>query len=321
MSGHRSVRAALALQLHVWNAPSRTTSPPVSASFNLDRSQAASKSKPDLCRCWSNALSFEPPPGYPEDHPISQQRARELIAGDLGDVYRDMLRMSCSPIYWHSAADGGGRKMDSCGTLTYAKIGSRTFGLTAAHVVEGYQRARESKQCILQIGNAAYDLDLVAIDDGEDLAVLNIPGSLAQAVGKAISYFELMDRTQVPQEGRGIMLAGFPGEDWSEFAPQNICWGLFTAVGIARRVNATQITWVPDHERNVPARGIPSLPQNKNLGGISGGPLIAWFEKRDSGLSYPVLVGIIVQADATLENVIARRLDTAAASRVLSRLF
>lgn len=35
-----------------------------------------------------------------DEHPISLNKAKELLAGDLGDVYRRILADSCVPIYW-----------------------------------------------------------------------------------------------------------------------------------------------------------------------------------------------------------------------------
>lgn len=269
-------------------------------------------------RAGVRSLSFDTSLEYPKDHPISAERARELIAGDLGNVFRDMLRATCAPLYWHSHNRESGRRIEHNGTVTFGKIGERTFGITAAHVLEAFRQAQETGECILQIGNALYPLDVIASDPAEDVALINISSDVLRAVGKPITHMEILDWTQVPQEGRGIMLAGFPGNDLATIAPHVPVWGLFTAVGVSRRVNATQITWVPNHEDNIPARGIPNLIPHRDLGGISGGPLIAWFER--CALSYPVLAGIIVEADSILENVIARRLDTVAAKRLFAQL-
>jgi hypothetical protein len=51
-----------------------------------------------------------------------------------------------------------------------------------------------------------------------------------------------------------------------------------------------------------------SLATNDRLGGISGGPLIGWFETPDH-LAHYVLAGVISEAHQELENVVARRAD------------
>lgn len=49
------------------------------------------------------------------------------------------------------------------------------------------------------------------------------------------------------------------------------------------------------------------LTRKKNLGGLSGGPLIAWFERPKTYLSYFSLAGVIKEASAELEYVVASR--------------
>ena len=254
----------------------------------------------------------------PEGHPISEELAKRLLAGDLGDVFRRILCESSAPIYWHSAWANGSRKIHSNGTVSFAKIGGSQFGITAAHVIRGYMTDAAAGQCILQIGNAAYDLDIIAMDEAADIALLNITKLSAENLGRNICPIEVISAMQIPQEGRGIMLSGYPGEDWSYVGPREVCWGLVTALGTARTINHDQISWKPDREQNIVVNGIATLPENKDLGGISGGPLIAWFER--SGISYPVLAGIVSEAHAAFDYVIARRLDTPLVKTMLTRV-
>ena len=69
------------------------------------------------------------------------------------------------------------------------------------------------------------------------------------------------------------MLAGYPGAE-RILGNRSIDWGLFTCLGIARTVTTDQITWAAEREYEMPIQGIPSLPRNADLGGISGGPLL-----------------------------------------------
>ena len=264
-------------------------------------------------------MSFDDKWDYPADHPIKPEQAKLLIAGDLGAQYRDILAQLCSPIYWHDGQPQNGSGIQSNGTVTYARIGDQIVGITAAHVVRGFEKAQDTGLCILQIGNAAYDLDIIAIDDDLDLAVLRLPTATIAGLGKPILPLSLCRPGDVVQEQRGIMLAGFPGEDRLEETGQPVGWGLFVAIGIARRVNEAQITWSPDYENNIPAKGIPDLPRNKNFGGISGGPLVGLFEKAGGSLLYFSLAGIVVQANSDLDVVVARRLDTPKATALMRR--
>jgi hypothetical protein len=99
------------------------------------------------------------------------------------------------------------------------------------------------------------------------------------------------------------MLAGYPGRDRLQAGPFEVGWGIFRAIGIARRVTNIQITWRVERDW-----GSGDLPANYPLGGISGGPLIGTFETPNY-LSQHVLCGIITQAHSELENVVAIRAD------------
>lgn len=264
-------------------------------------------------------MSFDSNWDYPADYPIKPEQAKALIAGDLGAQYRDILAQLCSPIYWHDGQMRNAPRILSNGTLTYARIGDQIVGITAAHVVRGFEQAKDNGPCILQIGNAAYDLDIISIDDVLDLAVLRLPPATITSLGKPIIPLSLCRPGDVVQEQRGIMLAGFPGEDRLEGAGQPIGWGLFVAIGIARRANEAQITWSPDYDNHIPVEGIPDLPRNKNFGGISGGPLVGLFERSGGSLQYFSLAGIVVQANSNLDVVVARRLDTPRATALMQR--
>lgn len=250
-------------------------------------------------------MSFNDEWSYPKDHPLSADEAKRLIGGELGWQLRRMIAASCSPLYWHGADENGRSRILHNGTVTYIRGDDGIIGVTACHVIDEY--LARGAGCPLQIGDAAYDLDLIDRNDDLDLASIAIPEAVIRSVGKDVMTISLPRPGDVPQEGRGIMLGGFPGLERREAEQMQVGWGLFTAIGIVRRLNERQITWVPDHENHMPVDGIPDLPPNRELGGISGGPVIAWFEKAGGLLSYCSLAGIIVQANSDLELVVARR--------------
>jgi hypothetical protein len=235
------------------------------------------------------------------------ERAKALLASDLGDVYRDILRAACAPIYWYDRATQGTGILDG-GTLTLAKMPNRIIGITAAHVVREYESAKARSTVQLQIMNAVVnDLEIIAISDRFDLATIVLSPTLLESLGKETAPLSAWP-PEVPQEGKGIMLAGFPAGDLIESPAREINFGLFTVLGVARRVTDEQVTWVLEEEHVLPVPHIPAPPENYSLGGISGGPLVGWFETR-SGIAYPKLCAIISQAHAGLNNVVAKRAD------------
>jgi hypothetical protein len=56
----------------------------------------------------------------PEGHPISVEKAKELMAGPLADVYREILKKSCAPIFWYRP-DRTDRSILHNGTVTFAQ--------------------------------------------------------------------------------------------------------------------------------------------------------------------------------------------------------
>lgn len=245
----------------------------------------------------------------PEGHPISIEKAKELIAGDLGDVYRRILRDCCVPIYWFRLNKDNPTILHN-GTVTLLKTPKKLLGVTAAHVLRGYENDRQNQKVRLQLMSEVVD-DLlervIAISDTLDIATLDFDESLIKKIGKEVSPLNSWP-PQPPHEGKGIMLAGYPGIDRLTIRKLEANFGLFTAIGVARVVSDEQIAWAVDREFFVNSQKVKPLPPNYDLGGISGGPLISWFETPNY-ISYYKLSGIISQANKTLENVVAKRAD------------
>jgi hypothetical protein len=244
------------------------------------------------------ADDWKPPAG----HPLTIVQAKALLAGDLGHAYRSILSSCCAPIFWYRATEAGAPILHN-GTLTLVSTPKRLLGITAAHVVLQYQADHAASPVRLQVMNALLDApEIIAISKQFDLATMVISDKTLRQIGKDIVPLSTWP-PRLPQEGRGIMLTGYPGVERLQPKPLEVNWGLFTALGIARRVIGPQITWVVEHDQ-----GTGDLPANHNLGGISGGPLIGWFEAA-SHLTQYVLCGIISEAQQQLENVVAIRAD------------
>lgn len=252
----------------------------------------------------------------PEGHPISIEKAKELIAGDLGDVYRRILRDCCVPIYWFRLNKDNPTILHN-GTVTLLKTPKKLLGVTAAHVLRGYENDRQNQKVRLQLMNEVADdlLERAIISDRLDIATFDLDERLVGEMGKS----PLNWPPQPPQEGKGIMLAGYPGVDRLELRKLEASFGLFTAIGVARVVSGEQITWAVEREFFINNQKVRPLPPNYDLGGISGGPLISWFENANY-ISYYRLSGIISQANKTLENIVTKRADCIKDDGTLRRL-
>jgi len=245
----------------------------------------------------------------PEGHPISIDKAKELLAGNLGNFYRKILMECCVPIFWFRLNKERPTILHN-GTVTLLKTPKKLLGVTAAHVLRGYEKDREEQKVRLQLANEIVDdilTRVIAISDHFDIATFDFNEELIRNIGKKIGPLSSWP-AQPPKEGRGIMLAGFPSFDRLEPGKLEADFGLFTAIGVARVVSDEQIIWAVEREYFLNNQKAITLPPNRDLGGISGGPLISWFETPNY-VSYYKLSGIISEANATLENVIAKRAE------------
>jgi hypothetical protein len=245
----------------------------------------------------------------PEGHPISLENAKRLLAGDLGTVLRKILMDYCVPSFWFQHSKDNPTILHN-GTVTLVQTPKKLLGITAAHILREYEKDRNEQKIRFQLGDCIVDDILermIAISDRFDIATFEFDRELKANIGKDTVPLELWP-PQPPQEGRGIMLAGFPGKSRLEHKKLEADFGLFTALGIARIINDRQITWAVDREYFLKTHKIKHLPPNYDLGGISGGPLISWFETSNY-ISYYKLSGIITEANATLETVITNRAE------------
>src|SRR5258708_26220457 len=111
---------------------------------------------------------------WPEGHPVSVERAKELMRGDFGRYHYDILARVCSPLYWHFPDEKGGRPIRANGTLSYVQSDGQVFGVTAAHVINRYLNDEKMPGCILQLGNAPFSADIIDMDERFDLATLRL---------------------------------------------------------------------------------------------------------------------------------------------------
>lgn len=245
----------------------------------------------------------------PENHPIdSEEKAREITAL-VDEPSRRFIASCCVPLFWW-ATDQPGRKVLANGTITLVKTPARVIGLTADHVLAGCLEAFEGGNVCVQIADAsAHDLRarLIARSAELDLATLDVDG-LIERLGWPDKQPLASWPPVPPQEGRGIMIGGYPGIERQVIGSRDISFGLFTALAIARTVSEDQISCLFEREFMVDSTMVPTLPPNTDLGGISGGPVITVCESAAHFVTFR-LGGIVSEAHSGLEKVFAKRAD------------
>jgi len=147
----------------------------------------------------------------PENHPITEARAREIVAL-TGEPSRRFIASCCVPLFWW-ATDQPGRPVLANGTVTLVKTPTRVIGLTADHVIRECLEAFGQGTVCAQIADAsAHDLRsrVIARSEELDLASVNLDG-LIERLGWPDKSPLTSWPPIPPQEGRGIMMGGYPG--------------------------------------------------------------------------------------------------------------
>ena len=159
---------------------------------------------------------------------------------------------------------------------------------------------------------------IIDVSEEFDIATLSMDEELVERLGRTpLGVWP----PRAPQENRGIMIAGYPAGERIESKDLAVDFGFFTALGVARTVTDRQITWLMEREYQLANAKVPLPPPEYDLGGISGGPLISWFES-ENFVSHHCFSGIVVQHPdyknnegmPAIERLIAVRADAIAES-------
>ncbi|HEY2710150.1 MAG TPA: hypothetical protein VGI95_19060 [Caulobacteraceae bacterium] len=251
----------------------------------------------------------------PEDSKVTEAEARALVAGPYGVAAARFTMSCCLPIYWFEPRLGA--PILNSGTVTLVKPSSsgRTFGITAAHVIRGYQKDLADLPALgAQLGGGVDIGDLanriIDVNDGLDLATIDLNDGLLATRGPGWDVFPLeLWPPQPPAEDFGITLGGFPASLRHSPAPGELAFGPWVVLSIARGVSDDQISWkfATEYLASTPANPAAAHPMF-DLGGVSGGPVLRVGES-PSGIVGFRLAGIISEARPDYECVIAKRAD------------
>lgn len=247
---------------------------------------------------------------------MDRERAIDLCKGDFGIESLKSVANYAAPLFWVSAADDGGHKINN-GSIFFVDTSEGLFAITANHVFEKYIEVKGSssniscqiaRNCFDQIGSETILFEpetcLIDIDTEADIATFRISEADVEAIGATVlTTWPPM----VPQEGLGVAFTGYPGHERKLVGPQEISFAPFPALTIATSVSHRLISCQLEREYVVDTPGFSKLPSNFDTGGLSGGPLLVNVEK--NGFFDWRLGGVITQGNPDLEIVRASRVD------------
>jgi hypothetical protein len=225
---------------------------------------------------------------------FDRAQATALFKGGLGKAEGEFIASIVTPIYWYHQTDRGVFVRN--GSVFFLDCGQGCIAVTAAHVVDGYRQdlaVHPTLTC--QIGHdliVNLDERLIDLDHQIDIATLRISADEVARLGKVVYRGAgKVWPPNPPAKDRGIIFAGFPGRERFFPARNAIVFGLFSLGGIATSVSDRDICYQIERTELIDVLGRGIMPENFDMGGVSGGPMLTIVEQ--GGLRLTRLAGIV----------------------------
>jgi hypothetical protein len=235
--------------------------------------------------------------------PLTIEEAK-VIMRRLGPRELEFAISISAPLYWEDRRRPDGRRAARNGTAFFLRTPQATFGVTAAHVIEGPNSWRayceEHGPTALRMagrkGNSIelpWDARCVDINPAIDIATFMIADWEVATIDRTIySGYQADWPPPPPSQDKGVFYAGFPGAGTRVPSKNEVVFGAFAGSGIASSVNERDVLSLIERDYLEPALGEGIPPENYNFGGISGGPMLYVVETR-SGLCFNALAGVM----------------------------
>lgn len=225
---------------------------------------------------------------------FDRAKVEALFKSGLGKAEGEFIASMVTPIYWYRQAERGIEVRN--GSVFFIDCGEGCIAVTAAHVIEGYrQDAMDHPGLLLQVG---HDLRvnlkdrLIDIDFQIDIATLRFSADEVKRLNKIVyTGTSKVWPPAPPDEGRGVIFAGFPGRERLLPRRNAIVFGLFSLGGIATSVSDRDICYQIERSELIDILGRGIMPENFDMGGISGGPMLTIVEQ--GGLRLTRLAGVV----------------------------
>jgi hypothetical protein len=201
--------------------------------------------------------------------------------------------------------------------LFFLRTPKKLLLVTASHVFTEFMTAKSKDRNVKAfVGEHEFPLEERLISTGRkgndprnvDIATFSIKDEeLRLLSGKsAIEYWPL----EPPLEGKGIAFAGFPVTEMRR-SKHEIGYGYYIATALAKRVTDRQIE-IDLRHRDLSEHIISgSIPHpGYKVGGMSGGPVFTVAYKKESGIIFLILGGVIAeQSELQSDTLFAERAD------------
>lgn len=202
-----------------------------------------------------------------------------------------------APLWWIETVPGSESRLLRNGSAFFLDAGAGVFCVTAAHVVAGLQRARETGVVQAQLGDTP-EIDLregdrlIDIDYEVDLATLRVTDDEVRRLQKVkLTGQQRIWPPAPPTKDAGVLFAGFPETEQRWVGHREISLAIVAMGNVASGVNDRDISSLIERERliDVIGRGVPRT--NYDYSGMSGGPMLTVVES--AGVRSWRLAGVV----------------------------
>jgi len=194
-------------------------------------------------------------------------------------------------------------------TCSFIDTGSRRFGITNRHVVEGFRKLREENPNMnFQIGSYVFDIENRIIDECNrpDLLTFEVSEEFMSRIGKTFC----LCRTWPPlraNDDETIVFAGFPGQFREQISQDSARFGIAAMLELVTSSSENQFVIFLDRDNWIRRFGTREISELKNLGGMSG---TAVFRRGKNNCIIPLEpIGIIYEGGAEWDLQFAVHID------------
>ncbi len=258
---------------------------------------------------------------------MADDERKAVLESEFGRSFHISAAEHVAWIFWTPHTDEPREILDQ-GSAFILRREDKLFLVTAAHVYRGYLEDRKqhgSLYCQVQnctvrdlsdhlIACGNLDIPLDEPDRDPDIAVFRLTPGAAERIARKPINGPKGAWPAPPNVGETVMFAGFPGQARIMTEPDEISFGMYSAMTPVTSTTDHQISCRFDREYWIDAHRLGLPPLGYGLGGISGGPLLIP-DFRDGAWSWR-LGGVISQAppkrppkDVLFDSVISHRAE------------
>jgi hypothetical protein len=219
------------------------------------------------------------------------------ISPKLSEVLGEHAIACSAPITLEQRSDVGGAVNN--GSCAFIRTQSRTFGVSAAHVIQAALELVESGNGRILVGQSQvqnFGECILDIDDNLDLATFRVPEDALPYIRSRPGWecrFAEGWPPVIPEKEENIFLAGWPGQ-LRDSDDTSFTFRTFVMSARVNSLNPKRISLL--REKEFEDEGPNAAPEGFDMGGISGGPMFSMV--RVNGLIQLRFCGVIVEASS-----------------------